>query len=292
MTTLSLKRALQWNTSVMDSERIYEVRAHDARGKVAGFGARATRAEGEALLRERIELYRGSRGWVRWWLEEVCTTGLWKPPPAPSPRERFTARSAEQQRPGEWVSTHVEVLDGDRLVAEYSRNYAMLRTFEPFRQGGDYFALISPTYTATSVLDLATGQVIAAEEPMSGGFCPVGFYVPDWWDLYDGATNLPGSLDWRPLDHEWPNGDFGFVWGCVWGDDSSWKVQYLDLSRIREGIISRDDRFGYLRLAVDPKLDIRDVIKCSSWEGQRRVEFYVESHFDIDSGQAIPDDEI
>lgn len=35
-------------------------------------------------------------------------------------------------------------------------------------------------------------------------------------------------------DHdELPKGDFGFVWGCIWGDDSSWKVQYLDLSRIR-----------------------------------------------------------
>jgi len=31
---------------------------------------------------------------------------------------------------------------------------------------------------------------------------------------------------------EWPSdGAFGFIWGCVWGDDASWKVQYLDLSR-------------------------------------------------------------
>jgi hypothetical protein len=126
----------------------------------------------------------------------------------------------------------------------------------------------------------------------SVGFCPVGFYVPDWWDLHDGTQLFPGSLSWHPRDHEWPVGDFGFVWGCVWGDDSSWKVQYLDLSGVRGGVIRRDDRFGYLRLATDPKLDMRDFIRCSSWEGQRRVEFYVESHYDIESGQRIPDEDV
>jgi hypothetical protein len=71
-------------------------------------------------------------------------------------------------------------------VCEYERDYGLLATFEPFRQGGREFALISPHYTGTSVLDLATGQVIAAEPDSSSGFCPVGFYVPDWWDLHDG----------------------------------------------------------------------------------------------------------
>ena len=28
----------------------------------------------------------------------------------------------------------------------------------------------------------------------------------------------------------------GFVAGCVWGDDSSWKIEYLDLSKADEGI--------------------------------------------------------
>lgn len=41
---------------------------------------------------------------------------------------------------------------------------------------------------------------------------------------------------------------FGFVAGCVWGDDSSWKIQYLDLSQVHKGIIKRDDRFGYIEL--------------------------------------------
>jgi hypothetical protein len=85
---------------------------------------------------------------------------------------------------------------GDVLYRFYERNYALLQTFEPFRQGGRAFALISPKYMGTSELDLATGSVIAAEsvstaiaaEPVSAvGFCPVGFYVPDWWKTRKGT---------------------------------------------------------------------------------------------------------
>jgi hypothetical protein len=284
-----------WNAQAVDApaqQRMYEVRAEGKDGQVCGFGARRSRSEGEALLEECARRYRGAKGWRRWWLEEIDTTGLWQSPPAPKPRDRYRTRVTTLTEPGTWTKVHVEVLDGERVVAEYDRNYGMLQTFEPFRQGDRDLALISPHYTATSVLDLHTGKIIAAEEPAGGGFCPVGFYVPDWWDLRDGTKQFAGSLSWRPQDHEWPTGDFGFVWGCVWGDDSSWKVQYLDLSHVQDDVINRDDRFGYLRLATDPKLDMRDFIRCSSWEGQRRVEFYIERDYDINTGQVIPDEEV
>lgn len=161
-------------------------------------------------------------------------------PSKPTPRERYTTRVTATSEPNAWQTVHVDVLDGDAVIASYDRNYSMLQTFEPFRQGDRPFALISTDYTATSVMDLQTGEIIAAEDPDEYGFCPVGFYVPDWWDLHDGSA-LPGSTRWRPADDEWPGGDFGFVWGCVWGDDSSWKVQHLDLSSVRAGVIRRDD---------------------------------------------------
>ena len=62
------------------------------------------------------------------------------------------------------------------------------------------------------MLDLASGKVIAEEAqggPSGTGFCPVGFYVPDWWDVNDGSK-IPGSEFWD-ADDEWPVGDFGFV---------------------------------------------------------------------------------
>lgn len=47
----------------------------------------------------------------------------------------------------------------------------------------------------------------------------------------------------------WCSLDVGFVAGCVWGDDSSWKLEVFDLQRAAEGVISRSARFGYLELA-------------------------------------------
>jgi hypothetical protein len=41
---------------------------------------------------------------------------------------------------------------------------------------------------------------------------------------------------------------FGFVAGCIWGDDSSWKIEFLDLSEIASGVIKRDARFGYIEM--------------------------------------------
>jgi hypothetical protein len=274
------------------ASRIYEVRAESAKGRVFSYGARRTRPEAEHLLREWTDRATAAgRSSQRYWIEEIDTTGLWQPPPQPKPRDRYTTRVTTTSPPGKWQKIHVDVLDGDALIAAYDRNYSMLHTFEPFRQGNRMLALISTNYTATSVMDLHTGDIIATEEPASNGFCPVGFYVPDWWDLHDG-TKLPGSMHWHPADDEWPAaGDFGFVWGCIWGDDSSWKVQYLDLSSVQEGVIRRDDRFGYLKLATDTKLESRDFIRCSSYQGERRVEFYIERGHNLTTGQPIPDED-
>ncbi len=280
------------DVSQSNMARIYEVRAESHEGRVNEFGSRRTRAEAEDLMRESIERVTkvGGRN-ARYWIEEIDTTGLFEFPAKPMPRERYTTRVTATKKPGTWQTVHVDVLDDDAVIASYDRNYSMLQTFEPFRQHDRVFALISTDYTATSVMDLHTGKIIAAEEPKENGFCPVGFYVPDWWDLQDGSI-LPGSMHWQPVDDEWPSaGDFGFVWGCVWGDDSSWKVQYLDLSYVRDGVIRRDDRFGYLKLATDTKLVPQDFIRCSTWEGERRVDFYVEQGYDLTTGAPIPNED-
>lgn len=230
-------------------------------------------------------------------------------PAEPGPRERyFVEGTSKPNAPGTWHSTIVRVFRrGDTaepaLICQYERNYSLLQTFEPFRQGDRDFALISRDYTRTAVLDLASGQILAEEVDAPGvppgcGFCPVGFYVPDWWDVYDRST-IPGSPFWNS-DKEWPTGDFGFVWGCVWGDDSSWKVQYLDLSDVQRGVIRRDKRFGYVELATagyrSPCLD-RDrpydratakphFISVQRYEGETEVRFAVEMRFDLHSGKS------
>ncbi len=272
--------------------KIYEVYS-TARtdGKLHSWGARRTLEEAELVMKERFT--GKNEEWAkkhheRWWIEEIDTTSLFEIPSKPTPRESFTVEATEvESRPGIWNTLSVDVKNtAGEVVAHYKRNHpGLMRTFEPFRQGDRLFTLISQDYTCTAVLDLESGEVVASEKPHSNGFCPVGFYVPDWWDLHDESI-LPGSKYWSDHD-ELPKGDFGFVWGCIWGDDSSWKVQYLDLSRVQQGEIKRDERFGYVKLAARPELDAKEFIRCSFYGGKASVEFDVEQDFDLNSGEPI-----
>lgn len=273
---------------------IFDVVADAGDGKVRSFGARRSRIDAEAHLTAEKKRYAGS-SWRNFRIEEVDTTGLFEIPPRPTPRERYSVRAMPTSPKGSWPKVAVQVLDGERVVGRYDRNYGLLRTFEPFRQRGRDYALISPNYTATSVMDLRSGEIVAAEQPSSGGFCPVGFYVPDWWDIHQRAEKygtLPGSRGWSQ-DYEWPSGEFGFVWGCVWGDDSSWKVQYLDLSHVENGSLTREERFGYLILDTGEAegqevwRDAREFIHLWSFEGARHVEFRTRQTFNIQSGKAF-----
>ena len=226
----------------------------------------------------------------RWWIEEIDTSRAFKFPSLPAPRDRFSVREhVVESEEGYWNSLKIDILDqSGKTVAGYERNYPrLMQTFEPFRQGDRMFALISTDYTATSVMDLATGKVIASETPESNGFCPVGFYVPDWWDVNEGSI-LPGSSSWKD-DFEYPKGEFGFVWGCIWGDDTSWKIQFLDLSKIQDGEILREERFGYVKLAADANVHPKEFIRCSFSDGKCTVRLKTEDNFDLESGKLIDD---
>lgn len=232
-------------------------------------------------------------------------------------RDRYYVRETPiETGPHTWNTSRVDVFartpDGlaDRPCASWSRDYALLGTFEPFRQGDRALALISRDYTLSAVVDLCTGEVIAEEsetfyddaKSMPGaGFCPVGFYVPDWWDVHDDSI-IPGSEHWN-ASREWPRGDVGFVWGCHWGDDNSWKLQALDLRDVQRGVIRRDERFGYIALRnegwASPCFDASapDAKGSSppppflsvSWYGERPVvDVRTEHRFDLASDEGQP----
>lgn len=283
---------------------------HEGREKDNYFGAFRTPEEAQAEIAQLSRRVMNGSNWAAQYhnkgfvvRENVVTTDF-ELPSRPKPRDLyFVTSSAEPNQPGTWDSARVEVFrrgrtpNNKKRICEYLRNYGLLQTFEPFRQGNRQLALISRCYTRTAVLDLASGEVIAEESPANSGFCPVGFFVPDWWDLHDGST-IPGCQHWC-ADDEWPVGDFGFVWGCAWGDDSSWKVQYLDLSRVQEGIIGRDERFGYVELATHgyttpsqkPASEVIEnsvpppFIQVSQYEGVTKVNFAVEMAFDLGTGK-------
>jgi hypothetical protein len=288
--------------------RVYGV--HEGREADACFGTYRSVAEAkeaiDRLLRDHGESWAKkyhNKGFV---IRETLVETDFQIPPLPTPRDKYVAKGvAKPNQPGTWDSTVVQVfrrIQSGELepVCEFERDYSLLQTFEPFRQGDREFALISRSYTKTAVLDLASGQVVAEETEGSpgAGFCPVGFYVPDWWDIHD-ASIIPGSPHWSS-DNEWPDGTFGFVWGCHWGDDSSWKIQFLDLRSIETGVIKRDERFGYVELAthgylspsLNPALKIADkssapppFISIERYNGDTRITFSVEMGFELDSGR-------
>jgi hypothetical protein len=289
--------------------RIYGV--HEGRQKDMFFGAFHTlAAAGAEVLNLRAREMNG-----RNWAEQYHNRGFiiresrvqtdFEIPSCPKPRDKYFVKGTPKaNEPGAWHSTIVEVFrradsrSGAEKLGEYERNYSLLQSFEPFRQGQREFALISRDYTKTAVLDLQSGRVIAEEiDTGHHGFCPVGFYVPDWWDVNDGSV-IPGSECWN-TGLEWPVGDFGLVWGCYWGDDGSWKVQHLDLSRIQEGIVLRDERFGYVELgtigysspcfstgaAVQLPSEPPPFIELSHGNGIAQVTFAVLMQFDLSSGK-------
>jgi hypothetical protein len=91
-------------------------------------------------------------------------------------------------------------------------------------------------------MELPSCRDIGGEEPSSAGFCPVAYCVPD---IY-------------VSERETRESEIGFVAGCIWGDDSSWKVECVDLSRVAEGVLKRDHRLGYYELPN--KMNLQDAI--------------------------------
>jgi hypothetical protein len=183
---------------------------------------------------------------------------------------RYTARATRTSGEREWTQLHVEILRDGVVIGSYERNYGLMDTFHPFvGSDGGLYALYSRNYTATRVMSLPDCRDLGGEEPSSHGFCPVEFFVP-----YDPARGIDGSI--------------GFVAGCVWGDDSSWKVQFLDLSRVADGVVAREERFGYLEL--EDGVSLADAIDLGEWNmSERAVRIRAVHRFEIERPDGAPD---
>jgi hypothetical protein len=244
----------------------------------------------------------------------------------------YTAKVLEiiKHSPNTWETLKVGVYrsegEAEKQVGEYHRNYsALFNTFFHCTYGGKDYALYSPDYTVTRIMELPSCRDIGGEEPHSAGFCPVDFFVPRFIDreyatvegeMHRYRVNEPepeylGSrtqkfyrLDektGKQTSFEKPDQaigpllyyPFGFVAGCIWGDDSSWKIEFLDLSEIEHGFIKRDARFGYIEMPEgmplkqainmgDYRYDLSDEISY--------VTIALRKRFDLASGKMIDED--
>jgi hypothetical protein len=64
-----------------------------------------------------------------------------------------------------------------------------------------------------------------------------------WNKMIDAHPDQASSL----LEY---SGVFALESGCIWGDDTSDKLRYIDTSRVRDGILRTDERYGYFELGA------------------------------------------
>jgi len=170
---------------------------------------------------------------------------------------------------GYWTTWRVEVFRYKIKIGEYERGYHgfIKSTFHPFRVDNEWYALYSDDYTATKVAKLTSKFTYwCGTDGHAFGFCPVDFYVPRFYKMLmtSRTDDIHGECyEYFINEHDPLNiGDiytnFGFVSGCVWGDDHSWKLRFIDLSGIKEKKLVVDDRFGYCELPDE--LSLKDCV--------------------------------
>lgn len=185
-------------------------------------------------------------------------------------RNRFwvNAETVASKDGGGWRTALVSVFDGDVQIGTYERNHAgwAEETFEPFQWNDRWFALYAPDYTATRVMSLPDCRDLGGEPAASDGFCPVEFYAPryrerisknlktgqcfsSWGFAYFSFDSDETSEGYEATFGPWVTVPTGFIAGCIWGDDSSWKLECVDLELAARGQIVRTARFGHVQLA-------------------------------------------
>lgn len=191
--------------------------------------------------------------------------------------------------PGVWDSTKVQIYRATtephryNLIGEYLRNYSSsaTKTFAPFQIGTDWYALYSTHYTATRVMRLHEDRIEdwCGEDPDPKGFCPAEVYVPQVLEMSQIVMEEASEyylVDCDYSEEEFRDSrqhpdfvrsfytDFAFVSGCVWGDDTSWKLRFIDLSGVPEKKLNITEKFGYLELPTN--LSLKQCINMDSWE--------------------------
>lgn len=178
-----------------------------------------------------------------------------------------------------WNTNNVHILRDGKEIGGYHRGYPSFtkETFHPFEINNEWYALYSAKYTCTRVAKLSeTFEDWCGEDPAEWGFCPTEFYVPRFnsfkssfkdgreftYEVFDNEHNsIEEFLNEAKTEEEYTGTHYmkyGFLCGCVWGDDSSWKLKYIDLSKIPDKQLIIEEKFGYWEL---PNLPLKQCVR-------------------------------
>lgn len=213
----------------------------------------------------------------------------------------YTAKLIENIKTGEgcWNNERIGIFEDDKKIGEFERNYHGfgIETFYPFKYNNKWYAIYSHKYIAISVMSLPDCKEVAHTEFVGHGFCPVETWVPTYKYKKDAFTlNNPKTgkdksyaVYYPEIDFEKEKEDcndlptlyhdFAFVAGCVWGDDSCWKIRLLDLKDLDNGKIGYKD-IGYLEMPVNLSLQKAVLIDAEDFEedGTIRLSIAVTKH--------------
>lgn len=151
---------------------------------------------------------------------------------------------------------------------------------------------------------LSLSQMSEIGTPLPGNcFCPIEFYVPDLVveeELLDAKecsyyvaslgndemndANFKYAAKARQFALDAYSGQWALYGGCLWGDDNYVKLRYIDLSRISEGIVVQDERFGYV--AMGESDSIKDMIKIRENTSPLHFDVAVAINFNMQTGEA------
>lgn len=194
-------------------------------------------------------------------------------------------------RPGSWnvteLSIYLDEAGFNKKLGGYVRNYNSfgVETWLPFSRGNKDYALYSRDYTSTRLMELPSCTDIGGEDPHSGGFCPVEYYIPDI--QYFEKVPDPQKRSEFVYELRKSPSDVAFVAGCIWGDDSSWKIQCIDLLGVESGVIRRDARFGYAALPKGVSLRNAVTLQRAQDTGRVIATLAVMQHFDFETGEIV-----
>lgn len=222
---------------------------------------------------------------------------------------------------------HKEV---EEQIGEYTRNFPkLLHTFYPFRKHHKDYALYSPDYTATRIMELPSCRDLGGENPDPSGFCPVEFYIPSYVTQSETVTfeesqtsievsrdsivlnPTPENMKTATSTERWPDIQtgvlsdvtitvsptsprlycaFGFVAGFIWGDPQI-RLQYLDLTDVENGILHRDARFGVVNLSHEIPLS-QAVRFCGPLDDTHpeTVQILTQQMYDCRTGKTISEE--
>lgn len=185
-------------------------------------------------------------------------------------------------------------------------SFEPFRVWDEEEERWRFYALYTPVYLNVNLLDLETGEILGTnsdykytkeaaervnkfvkpEEEVKEGdsnpslnFCIADLHVPDFFDIHPLDKGTPDDYEGfkaEMLDHSDFWGEemdvflskrtFGFVAGCVWGDDYLFKLQTINLERISEGEIELEETFGYFPIMGQ----LKDVYNPTYFEDESR----------------------